>query len=138
MAYNAPFMGCTTADFASGERCSSTCRDGIKTVEQVVEMHASGHYQYSGSTNEHTGSADQYTGSADDGPINSSYNFHAPGFELNFKEHRLLHDNTHTATSASVEYCGHSTNSIHHNSFRQLDHNTTAEFDDVSIVDHID
>ncbi|KAH8783403.1 hypothetical protein F5883DRAFT_390915, partial [Diaporthe sp. PMI_573] len=38
MAYNAPFMGCTQADFASGERCSDTCRDGIKTVEQVVDM----------------------------------------------------------------------------------------------------
>ncbi|KAG8165727.1 hypothetical protein KVR01_004279 [Diaporthe batatas] len=36
MAYNTPFMGCTQADFASGERCSSTCRDGIKTVEDVV------------------------------------------------------------------------------------------------------
>ncbi|KAG6364947.1 hypothetical protein INS49_006552 [Diaporthe citri] len=38
MAYNAPFMGCTTADFESGQRCSDTCRDGIKTVEQVVDM----------------------------------------------------------------------------------------------------
>lgn len=38
MAYNAPFMGCTTADFESGTRCSDTCRDGIKTVEQVVDM----------------------------------------------------------------------------------------------------
>ncbi|KAJ0118396.1 hypothetical protein J7T55_009179 [Diaporthe amygdali] len=38
MAYNTPFAGCTTADFASGTRCSQTCRDGIKTVEQVVDM----------------------------------------------------------------------------------------------------
>lgn len=37
MAYNTPFMGCTQADFASGERCSSACRDGIKVVEDVVD-----------------------------------------------------------------------------------------------------
>ncbi|POS72185.1 hypothetical protein DHEL01_v209422 [Diaporthe helianthi] len=38
MAYNAPFTGCTQADFASGERCSITCRDGIRTIEDVVDM----------------------------------------------------------------------------------------------------
>ncbi|KAI3397526.1 hypothetical protein diail_10619 [Diaporthe ilicicola] len=133
MAYNAPFMGCTTADFASGERCSDTCRSGIKTVEQVISMLASKHNQHTTSAKQHSGIDFEHTGSTND----SSDNFHTPGFELNYKEYRIVHHNTHTFAAASLEHSGDSTSAIIGNSYCQFDLHTTTEFDDFTAVDNV-
>lgn len=37
LVYHATIQGCTAADFASGQRCSSTCRSGMRTIEDQVD-----------------------------------------------------------------------------------------------------
>lgn len=37
LAYDTPISYCTTADFASGSRCSEVCEIGIRIIEHIIE-----------------------------------------------------------------------------------------------------
>lgn len=36
LVYHATIQGCTTADFSAGQRCSNSCRNGIRAIEDQV------------------------------------------------------------------------------------------------------